>query len=152
VPDPSVSDLEMQFLLNQPPKQIKLFHQLPSNLAFHDLTCEKKVLPNDFKAILGIRNKFIKTRKRSCWDLFLNVFFAGCEYELSKSKLYIKSEWTPEDFEIPCWTRDRLDNFLTKVTSLFKRKQASANLLPFQQKIMDRLMNYPDQGDVIKFF
>ena len=100
-------------------------------------------------------NKFIETpkfttgdisgtRERFRQELFLKVFFAECESEFSKSKLYIKSEWTPEDFEIPCWTHDRLDNFLTKVTALFKRKRASSNLLPFQQKIMDRLTNYSD--------
>jgi hypothetical protein len=72
------------------------------------------------------------------------VFFAGFDVEFSKSKLYIKSEWTPKDFEIPCWTHDRLDNFLTKVTALFKRKRAPSNLLPFQQEIMERITNYPE--------
>ena len=82
------------------------------------------------------------TRERFRQELFLKVFFAECESEFSKSKLYIKSEWTPKDFKIPCWTHDRLDNFLTKVTALFKRKRAPSNLLPFQQEIMERITNY----------
>ena len=92
-------------------------------------------------------NKFIETPPKTTGDitatlerfkrdLFLKVFFAGCNKEWDKSKLYVKSEWTPENIDIPCWAHDRLRSFSLEVSSLFKKKQAKSNLLPFQQQIM----------------
>jgi hypothetical protein len=100
-------------------------------------------------------NKFIVTpkfttgdirapRSRFRRDFFLKVFFAGCDLEFNKSKLYVDSTWTPEDYEIPCWAHDRLDNFLSNVSALFQKKKATSNLLPFQQEMMDKLCDYPE--------
>jgi ribosome-associated translation inhibitor RaiA len=45
---------------------------------------------------------------------------------------------------VPNWACLRLSRFINCVSKLFKKKKAASNLLPFQERIMDSLLNDPD--------
>ena len=132
---------------------------MPSNMAFHDLTPNKSA-PKSAKALLGLRSKFICTPKYTTGsisvsyerlerDMHLRVFFA-CGNELDpsperdKSKLYVNSDWRPEFGDIPFWVDQRLSKFYVRLQRLFKKKQSTANLLPFQARLFEMLAERRD--------
>eukprot|EP00956_Cyclotella_meneghiniana_P025681 scaffold54047_cov117-Cyclotella_meneghiniana.AAC.1 len=94
---------------------------MPSNMAFHDLT-EHQIAPPEAKSLLGLGSKFIvtpetttgsleKNFQRIQRDFYLSVYFASdCDDDLNiwtgtdndkdnRSKLYVKSKWTPTDLD-----------------------------------------------------
>ena len=153
MPDPTVSHFRNACRLSSAPQAIRQSLPIPSNLAFHDLTANK-IAPPEFKAVFGMGDKFIRTPEYTTGDLSNNherfkrdfnikVLFAGKEQKDSETKLYVKSLWEPLDFEIPPWVHRRLGNFQRRVSALFKKKKAQSNFLPFQEKIMQELMDYP---------
>ena len=96
---------------------------MPTNMAFHDLT-ENKQAPPAAKSLLGLGSKFIvtpdtttgsleSTMTRIRRDFSLAVFFASgndefldeCAYDQykSRSKLYVKSKFTPKETDLPAW-------------------------------------------------
>jgi hypothetical protein len=127
------------------------------NLAFHDLTDHNNV-PHQTRLVLGLGLKFIQTPKyttsditttlsRLRRDIYLKTFFAGepdIEPNQQTSKLYVKSHWTPPRSDIPPQIDDRIDNFSTKMTALFKRKHSRSNLLPFQARILRSITANPN--------
>ena len=129
-------------------------------MAFHDLTPNKSA-PQASKALLGLGYKFICTPKftngsiaasysRFERDVHLRVFFAcGSELDpdpiaLDKSKLYVKSDWSPEFGDIPFWVDQRLSKFYVRLQRLFKKKQSTPNLLPFQARLFESLAERRD--------
>eukprot|EP00956_Cyclotella_meneghiniana_P030319 scaffold75832_cov39-Cyclotella_meneghiniana.AAC.5 len=128
---------------------------MPTNLSFHDLTPNKSI-PPQAKYLLGLGSKFIPTPPKTngritksidhfVRDLKLRVFFA-CEDSTDdvqdhedRSKLYLKSKWTPNDSDLPEWVNGRLDRFTTAISKLFKRRNATSNLLPLQQDLLQSL-------------
>eukprot|EP00956_Cyclotella_meneghiniana_P012680 scaffold18027_cov38-Cyclotella_meneghiniana.AAC.1 len=77
-----------------------------------------------------------KSIDRFVRDLKLRVFFA-CEDSTDdgqdhkdRSKLYLKSKWTPNDSDLPDWVNGRLDRFTTAISKIFKRRNVTSNLLP----------------------
>ncbi|KAL3772001.1 hypothetical protein ACHAWO_008173 [Cyclotella atomus] len=133
-------------------------------MAFHDLT-PTKCAPRAAKSLLGLGSKFIPTPKftaasiepsafRFQRDFFLKVIFACeepeeqelayAEFDKSRSKLYVKSKWEPTALDVPSWACLRLSRFINRVSQLFKKKKATSNLLPFQERIMESLLNDPD--------
>lgn len=137
---------------------------MPTNMAFHDLTKNKQA-PPAAKSLLGLGSKFIITpeytngkiaesESRIRRDFSLAVFFASgndefldeCAYDQYKnrSKLYVKSKFTPNESDLPGWAFGRLDRFLSKVRQLFKKRKATSNLLPYQQEMMETLLNDPE--------
>eukprot|EP00956_Cyclotella_meneghiniana_P014218 scaffold21239_cov59-Cyclotella_meneghiniana.AAC.1 len=122
-------------------------------MSFHDLTPDKSAPPYA-KCLLGLGSKFVPTPSRTTGslsstfsrltrDLKLRVYFACDDSNLGEDedrpKLYVKSKWTPEDQFIPSWVDGRLDRFYTALSKLFKSKNASTNLLPLQQQLLDTL-------------
>jgi uncharacterized protein (DUF2267 family) len=61
--------------------------------------------------------------------------------DVHNSKLFVKSDWTPTDGEVPGWVYARLSKFFRRVRNKFNKKRAISNLLPFQQRLMDQLIN-----------
>ena len=137
---------------------------MPTNMAFHALTKNKQASPAA-KSLLGLGSKFIitpeytngkitETMSRIRRDFSLAVFFASgndeyldeCAYDQYKnrSKLYVKSKFTPNESDLPGWAFGRLDRFLSKVRQLFKRTKATSNLLPYQQEMMETLLKDPE--------
>jgi hypothetical protein len=129
-PDTSVSPFRNAARLfdTHPPNDINPLHliNLPSNLAFHDLT-PGKVAPSNARLLLGMGPKFIKTPKftTSCIlpnlyrherDFHLKVYFAGSDLDRDKiSKLYVNSEWRPDWHQIPGWVDYRLSKFFNRL-------------------------------------
>ena len=134
-----------------------MYFSLPSNLAFHDLTCDKR-LPNIAKSVLGLNLKFIPTPKQTTSDLsdnftrfvrdfHLKVYF-GCENTTAEDirinqdmlpKLYIKSDWEVPDFYIPRAVDRRIYNFKKALTLLFTERPGKPNLLPYQRRVLQNI-------------
>ena len=135
-------------------------------MAFHDLT-EHQIAPPEAKSLLGLGSKFIvtpetttgsleKNFQRIQRDFYLSVHFASdCDDDLNiwtgtdndrdnRSKLYVKSKWTPTDLDVPSWAARRIGKFKRQVQKLFKQRRAKSNLLPYQQEMMDLLLNHPE--------
>ena len=128
----------------------------PSNLSFHDLTPDKSI-PPQAKYLLGLGSKFIPTPSttngrltnsldRIARDLKLRVYFACDDSDdederdpASRSKLYLKSKWTPKDSQLPSWVNGRLDRFASALSTIFKRRKAIPNLLPLQQELLESI-------------
>lgn len=86
----------------------------PSHLAFHDLTTLVSP-PKNLRSLLGLGLKFCPTPCYTTYnlnptlnrfkrDLWLKTFFAGNPLEANDtytSKMYVKSSWTPPDWNIP---------------------------------------------------
>eukprot|EP00956_Cyclotella_meneghiniana_P015681 scaffold24249_cov44-Cyclotella_meneghiniana.AAC.1 len=129
-------------------------------MAFHDLTPDKSAPPN-CKQLFGLGSKFIptppkttgqlglkKTLERFNRDLRLKVHFAGEESDSDedadhKSKLYVKSKWTPPDQITPSWVLTRVNRFSKKVGELFRCKNAPSNLDTLQQELLELLPSDP---------
>jgi hypothetical protein len=129
---------------------------MPTNMAFHDLT-SGKIAPRTAKNLLGLGGKFIVTPHRTNGegelfastdrlerDFHLKVYFAGAgpqdqDREVRKTKLFVKSEWRPEDGDIPYWVDTRLSKFFVRVRRMFNKKQATSNLLPCQERLLTQL-------------
>ena len=135
---------------------------MPSNMAFHDLTPDKSA-PHNCKQLFGLGSKFIPTPTRTTGkkdlsktfdrfdrDFRLRVYFAGKDRDDSddendyKSKLYVKSEWTPSDKMIPSWVLTRVNRFFRKLEKIFRSKNATPNLTPLQREFLDSLPSNPD--------
>jgi hypothetical protein len=126
---------------------------IPSNLAFHDLT-PTKCAPDTAKALWGLGSKFIRTPYYTNGDVsaslkrlergcYLKVYF-GEDNELEQdTKLYVPSNWTPKWNDIPPWVDARLSKFFARVRQLFRQRKATSNLLPFQQRLFDELVEHP---------
>eukprot|EP00956_Cyclotella_meneghiniana_P024400 scaffold48939_cov56-Cyclotella_meneghiniana.AAC.2 len=129
-------------------------------MAFHDLTPDKSA-PKNCKELFGLGSKFIptpnkttgkqllgQTRSRFDRDFRLKVHFAGeCSSSDDeadhKSKLYVKSKWTPSDQQTPSWVLTRVTRFFRKLEEIFKRENATYNLNPLQQELLDSLPSDP---------
>jgi hypothetical protein len=128
VPNPTASVFEnaVQLRANS---NVNASHPLPlpmpTNIAFHDLT-PGKIAPRTAKNLLGLGGKFIVIPHRTNGegelfastdrlerDFHLKVYFAGAgpqdqDREVRQTKLFVKSEWRPEDSDIPYWVDARL--------------------------------------------
>ena len=130
-------------------------------MAFHDLTPDKSAPPN-CKQLFGLGSKFIPTPSKTTGkrdlekafsrfdrDFRLRVHFAGEDSDPSgeeaphKSKLYVKSKWTPSDRQTPSWVLTRVNRFFRELEKLFKRKDATSNLTQIQQQFLDLLPSDP---------
>lgn len=142
---------------------------IPSNMAFHDLFTPDKLAPPDARTLLGLGSKIcqypIKDHTGSlqhtfAWferDFLLCVIFA-CESDegwsywpdfcwlfdaCNKSKLYVNSKWKPTLGDVPYWVSQRLSKFQVRVQRLFKERDATSNLLPHQQHLLNTLPSDP---------
>lgn len=131
-------------------------------MAFHDLTPDQSAPPN-CKQLFGLGSKFIptppkttgrigldKTFERFDRDFRLKVHFAGDDSSSDedyaadhRSKLYVKSKWTPRDQITPSWVLTRVNRFCRKLEEIFRCKKASSNLTSIQQELMDLLPSDP---------
>ena len=130
-------------------------------MAFHDLTPDKSAPPN-CKQLFGLGSKFIPTPSKTTGkqdlekaftrfdrDFRLRVHFAGEDSDSSfeeaphKSKLYVKSKWTPSDRQTPSWVLTRVNRFFRELEKLFKRRDATSNLTQIQQQFLDLLPSDP---------
>ena len=68
-----------------------------------------------------------------CW------LFDAC----NKSKLYVNSKWKPTLGDVPYWVSQRLSKFQVRVQRLFKERDATSNLLPHQQHLLNTLPSDP---------
>eukprot|EP00956_Cyclotella_meneghiniana_P000733 scaffold786_cov37-Cyclotella_meneghiniana.AAC.1 len=60
-----------------------------------------------------------------------------------KSKLYVKSKWTPSDQQTPSWVLTRVTRFFRKLDEIFKRVNATSNLNPLKQELLNSLPSDP---------
>jgi hypothetical protein len=118
-----------------------LYFSRPSNLAFHNLCVQPSTkVPAPLRALLGLGLNFcIRPRYTSSSqdiqllrfrrEFYVKTFFAG-HPPLPPSKLFIASNWMPNNHEIPLDIRIRTNEFIQDVDSLFQRQRAPSNLLP----------------------
>jgi hypothetical protein len=93
-----------------------------------------------------------KTTERLYRDICLKVYFAGesdssdddSDEDRAKSKLFVKSKWIPPPDKIPNWVDQRTSKFFVRLQQKFKHRQASTNLLPCQERLLDQLLNDPN--------
>ena len=128
------------------------FFDRPNNLAFHDLTTTTKP-PLNLRSLLGLGHKFCptprystscveKTFTRFNHDLYCKIFYAGKDFDTKEPydpKMYINSEWTPSDWQIPTPAVRRYNNFRAHVVSLFHKKRVPSNLLTHQHLALRHL-------------
>ena len=131
-------------------------------MAFHNLT-PRKITPKAAKSLLGLGSKFIVTPATTTGDISstidrldrdmrLKIFFAdGMDDDTtfaaadlnsnshSRSKLYVKSDWTPSITDVPYWVCQRMSRFFARCQELFTRRRATSNLLPFQERLLESL-------------
>ena len=125
----------------------------PSNLAFHDITTTSKP-PSNLRSLLGLGLKFcptprstpsqiLSTTLRLHHDLFCKVFYAGKKLDKADydPKMYCRSPWTPNDWQIPIPIRRRFNNFVLHTESLFKKRFSPSNLLPHQRNALRYLQH-----------
>ena len=166
VPDVSVSPFRNAVRLRASHENLLCFPFI-SNLAFHDLT-PGKIAPQAAKSLLGSGSKFICTPAKTTGDISasidrmdrdmrLRVFFAidvddddlfactdnGSDQNSHKSKLYVKSDWTPSVNEVPNWVCQRLSKFFSRCQRLFTKRRATSNLLPYQERLLESLTTHP---------
>ena len=124
------------------------------NLAFHDLT-EGKIIPPSTADLLGYGSKFIvkppkttshidlmENMTRFKRDMYLKSYFAGPpdpRQERKRSKLYLKSKWTPKS--APSQVDSRLFKFTEEISEQFKAVSATSNLLPHELKLLSELIS-----------
>ncbi|KAL3780396.1 hypothetical protein ACHAWO_009110 [Cyclotella atomus] len=125
---------------------------MPTNMAFHDLT-PGKIVPTNAKTLLGLGSnlsslpptrpaRVICSAPLTDSDFKLRVFFGGAmDRDVHNSKLFVKSDWTPTDGEVPGWVFARVSKFFCRVRNKFNKKRTISNLLPFQQRLMNQLIN-----------
>jgi hypothetical protein len=165
VPDISTTPFNNAVRLRESSMSSSLVSTMPSNMAFHDLTPSHRV-PKAAKSLLGLGSKFIvtpskttgsieQTIKRFQRDFHLKVYFA-CECDETtelaraadfssqqRSKLYVKSKWNPTENDVPFWVTARLSKFFARVQRLFRQRRATSNLLPYQEEMMNSLLEDP---------
>ena len=86
-------------------------------------------------------------------DFFIKVIFAFDASENDalaladenennhRPKLYVKSKWNPTACDVPSWACNRLSKFINRVKRLFKKRKSTPNLLPFQESLMQSLLD-----------
>ena len=124
----------------------------PNNLAFHDLTTSTVPFFN-LRSLLGLGHKFCPTPRYSSGcvsdsflryhhDYYCKIFYAGKDFQSTDPydpKMYINSEWTPQDWQIPLPAVRRYNNFKTHIASIFIKQQAPSNLLTHQHLALRQL-------------
>jgi hypothetical protein len=126
----------------------------PSHLAFHDLTTSVSP-PKNLRSLLGLGLKFCPTPRFTTYnlnptlnrfkrDLWLKTFFAGSPLEANDSKMYVKSSWTPPDWNIPWGVRQRFKDFQQHLQPLFRKRRGRHNLLPHQRRALSLLQKSDD--------
>lgn len=71
------------------------------------------------------------------------MFFAGSP-PLPPKTLFIRSNWKPDDNEIPMEFRSRVSHFITETQRLFKRSRCPSNLVPLQTTALIALQQRRD--------
>ena len=121
-------------------------------MAFHDLTTTSKP-PQNLRSLLGLGHKFCPTPRftTSCvadsflrfhHDYYCKIFYAGKEFATENAydpKMYVNSNWTPHDWQIPTPAVRRYNNFRAHTTSLFRKQRAPTNLLRHQHTALRHL-------------
>ena len=137
----------------------------PSHSAYHDFT-KTKTPQKNLRSLLGLGLKFIPTPsytnkwskiKERSYDrlersLKLRFHFAGeTEQDDDETnddynpKMYVKSKWTPPPWTYPSSQMDRrMRLFETELSRLFKRRRGKPNLLPHQNRALQRLQQQQD--------
>jgi hypothetical protein len=117
----------------------------PSNSACHDL-CTKLKPPANFRALLGLGLKYIPTPRYTNsnnmigWtdrfrnDIFTKMFMAHTESTIPR--LFVRSDWTPPIRLINYNLQYRVNNFVKRIFSIFKKKRVRSNMLPYQRRIL----------------
>jgi hypothetical protein len=79
-------------------------------------------------------------------DIFTKAYFAHRETEEENfnPKLFIRSEWEPDQEAIPDDLKKRTDVFLKEITSLFKKRRSPPSLLYSQRQLLKNLQNNSD--------
>ena len=133
-------------------------------MAFHDPTNDQSA-PPEAKFFMGLGDKFIPvpaTPKdfnvtsgiaRFERSFMIKVIYAPGEEASTpapptendkETNLYVNSTWCPNYGDVPCWVSRLLSRFFTQLKRRFKHRKATPNLLPFEQQLMDRLLNHPN--------
>ena len=126
----------------------------PNNLAFHDLTSTSKP-PRNLRSLLGLGHKFCPTPRysTSCvdesflrfhHDYYCKIFYAGKEFsgeDTYDPKMYVNSNWTPYDWQLPTPAVRRYNNFRSHVVGLFQKRRVPSNLLSHQLRALQHLQN-----------
>ena len=123
-----------------------------NNLAFHDLSTTPSPFLN-LRSLLGLGHKFCPTPRfsTSCvqetfqqfnHDFYCKIFYAGKDFSKKEPydpKMYINSEWTPNDWQIPTPAVRRYNTFRLHVDGLFHKRRVPSNLLTHQHLALRQL-------------
>jgi hypothetical protein len=127
-------------------------------MAFHDLTTRLKP-PRNLLSLLGLNLKFIPNPQRNVpWAKFdeeilprsdrglsIKLFMAGQgSDDTYNAKMYVRSEWTPRNWQIPQELITRLSNFKQALKDTVKPRRCARNLLPHQLRALKHLRNQSD--------
>lgn len=134
-----------------------LYFCRPNNQSFHNLCKIKNPTPG-MKNLLGLGLNFIPRpsytshqtsidTNRFRRDAATKFFFAGRPISQSP-KLFIRSNWQPDNDQLPGEFRSRLSDFENKLLSKFKKKKCNSNLLPLQRV---SLLNIKNNNNYIVF-
>ena len=134
----------------------------PSHYAFHDLRIDKTttIIPKNIHTLLGLGLKFCPTPRntstkndiklslqRNQRDIWLRHYFKKKDAALMEDynpRLYLKSRWTPPDWEIHNELKRRFKEFSSKLLLSFSTKKGSSNLLDNQRQALQSLLASPD--------
>jgi hypothetical protein len=121
----------------------------PTNSSCHNL-CTTTPPPANFRALLGLSLKFIpKPRYTNAnniipWtdrfrqDIYTKIFMAHCDNKVPR--LYIRNnDWAPPIRMVNYNLQLRVNNFIKRIFTLYKRKRTRSNMLPHQRRLLDQL-------------
>lgn len=125
-----------------------LYTSIPDNRSFHNL-CTFLTIPKRTKSLIGLGLNFCPTptnttaafdSARFRRDIYTKYFFSGSQSTFVP-KLYIRTNWQPNDNEIHSQIISRTNNFLHAINAIFLNKKCSTNLIPSQELLLKYLKN-----------
>jgi hypothetical protein len=127
-------------------------------MAFHDLATRLKP-PRNLRSLLGLNLKFIPNPQRNVpWAKFeeeilprfdrhlrIKVFMAGQgSDDTYNTKMYVRSEWTPRNWQLSQELITRLYNFKQALKDTVNPRRCARKLLPHQSRALEHLRNQSD--------
>jgi hypothetical protein len=117
----------------------------PTNSSCHNL-CTTTQPPANYRALLGLGLKFIpkprytnsttqhQSTDRFRRDIYTKIFMAHLTNEIPR--LYTRTDFEPPLTMINYNLQIRVNNFITKLNSIFKKRRTRSNMLPHQRRIL----------------
>jgi hypothetical protein len=120
----------------------------PTNSTCQNL-CTTIPPPDNYRALLGLSLKYIPIPRytnhnnligwtdRFRQDMYTKMFLAHTATSIPR--LYVRSDWTPPVHMVNYNLQYRVNNFIKRIFTIFTKKKARSNMLPFQRRILAHL-------------